>query len=121
MENPKDKAAVETFEATKDYLATGNKATWGLYHSRIAEDGGWGLTRKIRDTRNIVYNEYYGPTTETVTENGSSLKKMRDETFLKIIMGSSPIDEFDDFVENWKKLGGDDITNEINEWYRNQK
>lgn len=41
---------------------------------------------------------------------------MEEEVFTKIIMGDS-IDLFDKFVEDWKKLGGDQITKEINEWY----
>lgn len=121
IENPKEKAVIDTLNDAKKFLSTGDKLAWGKYYSRVAEDGGWGLTRKIRDNGKIVYNEYYGPTTETMTEKGSSLQKMRDETFLKIIMGAVSIDEFDSFVANWKKLGGDDITNEVNEWFKKQK
>ncbi|MFS0778212.1 hypothetical protein ABC255_19705 [Neobacillus sp. 3P2-tot-E-2] len=40
---------------------------------------------------------------------------MELEMVTKIILGES-IGEFDKFVENWKKLGGDDITKEVNEW-----
>lgn len=39
------------------------------------------------------------------------------EVIIKIIMNQVSIDEFDKFVEEWKKLGGDDITAEVNEWY----
>ncbi len=38
------------------------------------------------------------------------------ETFTKIIMGEKSPDEFDVFVANWHKLGGDDIMKEVNEW-----
>jgi len=32
-------------------------------------------------------------------------------------MGAASIDEFDKFVAQWKQLGGDQITAEVNEWY----
>lgn len=35
--------------------------------------------------------------------------------YLKIITGEQMPDDFDKFVENWKKTGGDIITDEVNE------
>ncbi|TLS53653.1 extracellular solute-binding protein [Paenibacillus antri] len=61
-----------------------------------------------------IYSEFQGAATPTMTEKMSSLKKFQDETFTKIIMGQASIDEFDKFVEEWKKLGGDKITEEVN-------
>ncbi|MCR8658626.1 extracellular solute-binding protein [Paenibacillus endoradicis] len=53
--------------------------------------------------------------TKTMQTKWSNLKKLEDEAFLKIIMGSAPIEEFDTFVEKWKQQGGDQITEEVNE------
>lgn len=53
--------------------------------------------------------------TATMQSRWSNLKKLEDETFLKIILGSAPLDEFDTFVEKWKEQGGDQITKEVNE------
>jgi putative aldouronate transport system substrate-binding protein len=64
-----------------------------------------------------IYSEFQGAATPTMSQKMSSLKKMQDEAFTKIIMGQSPISAFDKFVEDWKKLGGDRITEEVNEWY----
>ncbi len=47
-------------------------------------------------------------------QNGQP-EKMEEETFAKIVMGKADISEFDTFVENWKKQGGDQILKEINE------
>lgn len=104
-------------DAAKKFLA-GDKTGWGLYMSRVSPDGGWGLTRKIRDSQQFVWNEFYGSATETMVEKGAQLDKLLSETFTKIVMGES-IDEFDKYVDSWKALGGDDITNEVNEWYAN--
>ena len=54
-------------------------------------------------------------------EKKAYLDKLELETFTNIIMGQAPIDEFDVFVENWKKSGGDDISKEVNEWYQSVK
>ncbi|NQX63653.1 extracellular solute-binding protein [Paenibacillus qinlingensis] len=53
--------------------------------------------------------------TKTMQSRWANLKKIEDETFLKIIMGSAPIDEFDSFVKKWNEQGGDQITKEVNE------
>lgn len=109
------------YEAAIKYLEN-KKLTkeWGLYYSRAAENGGWGITRKIRDAKQVIYNEYYGSTTATELEKGQTLDKLISETFNRIIMGA-PINEFDKFVDDWKKLGGDEITKEVNEWYNKNK
>ena len=46
------------------------------------------------------------------------LEDLEIQTFTNIITGQSPVDEFDSFVEQWKALGGEEITGEINEWYQ---
>lgn len=110
------------FKKAKLFLS-GDKdpANWGSYNSRVAEDGGWGMTRKINEEKKFVYNEFSGTPTPTQVERGSSLDKLTDETFLKIIMGSTGIDEFEKYVASWKKLGGDDIIKEVNDWYASRK
>ncbi|CAM3325384.1 Extracellular solute-binding protein [Paenibacillus lactis] len=71
------------------------------------------------NTNNLgIYSEFQGAATPTMSQKMSSLKKMQDEAFTKIIMGQSPISAFDQFVVDWKKLGGDQITEEVNEWYK---
>lgn len=47
----------------------------------------------------------------------AELEKIRDETFTAIILGNEPIDYFDDYVAKWKRSGGDQLTEELNEWY----
>lgn len=55
---------------------------------------------------------FYGKTA-TMLKKGANLDKLENETFLKIITGTAPIDEFDKFVSTWKNIGGDEITKEI--------
>lgn len=118
------KNVADVFKASTDYLAGNTKdatkgVNWGQYYSRAAKDGGWGTTRKIKESGAFVNNEFYGLPTKTQVEKGAQLDKLMQESFTKIIMGAS-IDEFDKFVASWKSLGGDDITEEVNAWYSEQ-
>jgi putative aldouronate transport system substrate-binding protein len=65
-------------------------------------------------------NQFYTVPTESMAANWATLETMRDEVFTKIIMGESPLSDFDKFVSDWKKLGGDQVTAEVNAWYRSQ-
>jgi putative aldouronate transport system substrate-binding protein len=61
---------------------------------------------------------YLGPPTDTMQIRQASLDALRDEVFTKIIIGEVPISAFDTFVQDWKRQGGDKITEEVNAWYK---
>lgn len=63
----------------------------------------------------------FGGRTQTMGEKWEALDKLEKETFTKIIMGASSVDEFDNFVGTWKKLGGDTIIKEVNDYLASQK
>ncbi|GIP38463.1 hypothetical protein J31TS4_17430 [Paenibacillus sp. J31TS4] len=50
-----------------------------------------------------------------------NLEKLQRETFASIINGDKPHDEFDKFVQQWMKDGGEQLTKEANEWYQSLK
>lgn len=81
---------------------------------------GWAFAKVFYESEVVVgnykslrYSEYLGAPTDTMLSKGPSLDKIEADTFTKIIMGA-PESEFDAFVEKWRKLGGDQITEEIN-------
>jgi putative aldouronate transport system substrate-binding protein len=87
----------------------------GMY----GETSAWPFVKEKID-QNLVQNPgFFGAATETMSQKGGVLAKMEEETFTKIIMGEVSIDEFDNFVQNWHKLGGDEIAKEITEWNSN--
>lgn len=47
----------------------------------------------------------------------ADLEKMRDQYFTEIITGRRPVDDFDEFVSEFYRLGGEQLTKEANEWY----
>lgn len=65
---------------------------------------------EIKGVKSLIYTQ-----TETMESHWVNLQKLEDETFLKIIMGAEPLDVFDQFVEDWKNQGGDEITKEVAE------
>jgi putative aldouronate transport system substrate-binding protein len=69
----------------------------------------------------ILMNAFSGLPTETMETRQSSLDSLRDEIFTRIIIGELPISAFDTFVADWKRQGGDDITREVNAWYKEQQ
>lgn len=53
-------------------------------------------------------------------ERQATLNKLTEETYIKIVMGETPISAFDEYVDTWLKLGGEEMTQEVNEWYQNK-
>ncbi|BBH23626.1 lipoprotein LipO [Paenibacillus baekrokdamisoli] len=74
-----------------------------------------------KDPNFTIVDSFYGGSTKTMEEKMSTLFTMELETFVKIIMNAAPLDDFDKFVANWSKLGGEQITKEVNEWYVKNK
>jgi putative aldouronate transport system substrate-binding protein len=63
-------------------------------------------------------NEFYGGSTKTMTEKNAILDAKEQELITKIILNAASVDEFDEFVKQWRSLGGDAITKEVNDWYK---
>lgn len=56
--------------------------------------------------------------TETMKKSWEQLQTLEKQTYTNIIYGKEPISAFDDFVAEWNAQGGEQITQEINEWYK---
>ena len=54
-------------------------------------------------------------------EKGSELTLKRDEVFAKILAGQLPISAFDDWINEWRKNGGDQIIEERSSSYAERK
>jgi len=74
-----------------------------------------------KDPNFTVVDSYYGGSTKTMDEKAATLFTMESEVFVKIIMNSASVDDFDKFVANWNKLGGEKISEEVNDWYSKNK
>ncbi|TCZ78194.1 extracellular solute-binding protein [Paenibacillus albiflavus] len=65
-----------------------------------------------------VPNPAIAALTPTMQDKSADLRKYSLETFIKIVIGDQPLDSFDQYVQNWMSKGGDKITAEVNEWYK---
>lgn len=101
------------YEKFTKFLA-GDRSQWGEAHI-FGTPSSFDVIGEYVDKENYIYNEFYGSMTPTMVEKNATLEAMEEEVFTKIIMGQS-IDSFDKFVEDWNKLGGQQITEEVNAW-----
>lgn len=72
--------------------------------------GGGALQSPMNKVSGVFYSQ-----TKSMELKWPVLKKMEDEMITQIIMGRKPLDAFDAFVADWKKSGGDQIIQEIEE------
>ncbi|BBI32882.1 extracellular solute-binding protein [Cohnella abietis] len=120
------KAIEQKDDSLIDPKAPGQKIILDSLHKWEKGDmDGWTYAR-IYDAQGLLYEynksdgllmtKYIAGPTATMVEKGATLDKMELETFTKIIMGEASIDAFDEYVANWKKLGGNTITEEVAKW-----
>lgn len=83
------------------------------------EKSAYGIAKEYVDNEQYVKNALWGMDTPTLLSSGSTLNDILIEGFTKIIVGSEDIDYFDTLVEQCKKAGGDQATQEVNETYGN--
>ena len=107
--------------AGKSYfdLANGVTADNGvLLRSASAEQtakDGYVISYENRD--NLLPSAFNGPPTPTMQTSWEQLSTMEKETFTKIIYSNEPLEAYDQFVKDWYAKGGEQITQEINDWY----
>jgi putative aldouronate transport system substrate-binding protein len=106
----------DKYGPTVDYLKTGNMENWAVAHQYF----GFEATMD-NYTGDRLLMTAFGGQTQTMTDKWATLDKLEKETFTKIIMGAASVDEFDTFVADWNKLGGEQILQEINDWLSSQK
>ncbi len=72
-------------------------------------------TTAIEQVRSVFYGSTPG-----MAGVWPKLLTLESETFLNIIVGETPVSEFDDFVKDWRRMGGDLITQEVTEIVNNK-
>lgn len=121
----KDESILETADQRTRYgramqYLDGDTSLWWEYLIS-GPNGAFSIVPKVQEEKLYLQNKFYGAPTPTMADREEILKKKRDEVFFKIIMNQVSVDEFDKFVAEWKKLGGDEMTKEVNEWYADHK
>ncbi|MBW7453199.1 ABC transporter substrate-binding protein, partial [Paenibacillus sepulcri] len=71
------------------------------------------IDKPMNKVGSLIYSQ-----TKSMESKWANLEKLESETFMNIIMGFTPLDSFDQFVADWKKQGGDQITAEVEEFIK---
>ena len=76
------------------------------------------ITRRV-DEGSLFVDNFVAAPTPTMVDRWGTLEELKITTFTRIIVGDLDLESgFAEFVEDWKKLGGDQITEEVSDWYR---
>lgn len=88
---------------------------WG-WERTYGPSGAFSILDGYERNHQLLYESFVGAPTETMIEKQNILNNLQIDAFLDIIQGR-PLSEFDNFVAQWSKLGGEQITAEVNDWY----
>jgi putative aldouronate transport system substrate-binding protein len=100
--------------------ANGDTSQWG-WEKIYGVNGVFQYGEEYEDENRFLFEAFAGAPTKTMVTQRESLRALEVEVFSKIIMGTSPLSDFDKFVTDWNRLGGADMTREANEWYASTK
>ncbi|WP_203289096.1 MULTISPECIES: extracellular solute-binding protein [Metabacillus] len=109
----------DSYEAQMKYLE-GDDSQWAEYMINSPE-GAYSVINKYIEEDLYLVNEFTGAPTKTMGKKLTTLENMWKEMALNVIMGKQSPEDFDKFVKDWEKLGGSDMTKEVNEWKDQQK
>jgi len=106
------------YDAIQNWFEKGDVAgnSWGFYRSFGKDGAGMEIVDYYLNENKLIHTEFFGGSTSTMAEKMATLSKMESVMMIKIILGQSGIEEFDKFVKDWKELGGDKMTEEVNDW-----
>ncbi|CAM4472416.1 MAG: extracellular solute-binding protein [Paenibacillus macerans] len=106
---------INAYNSYKRYLDSVKKGeapdsvAWAGYASSIS------TASMVKEANIKEVNPVFFGTTPSMSLKWPTLSKMELEMYLRIITGDQTPDAFDNFVDSWKKTGGDIITKEVNE------
>jgi putative aldouronate transport system substrate-binding protein len=79
----------------------------------------WYAAKVVMSQMDIRKQNYFtGAATPSMISKWNLLRQSELETFNKIIYGKLEVDAFDNYVKSWKSNGGDQITKEVNDWFK---
>ncbi|TAH66461.1 MAG: extracellular solute-binding protein [Anaerolineaceae bacterium] len=115
-ENDMPPIAIQMYgDAKKYYDGDRSMWMWGKVYESLID-----VMNQYKEKNFILADKNMAPPGDAMTSKFTSLYAMEMSMFAKIISGQASIDEFDSFVEEWKSTGGDEITAEINNWYKSR-
>ena len=104
------------FDSCQEYLVQGQPNTgflWAAYTSRIT------AVNKLIHTKikyvNMGYTQEYNRLTS------EDLEELSLKAFIQIIIGETPVESFDTYVQEWYNSGGQELTDQANDIQREKQ
>lgn len=91
-------------------------ASWQFVYQLCGQTFMYALDEQNKD--NLTHDVQGAFVSDTMVEDQQALDDLELQTFTSIITGEADVDSFDSFVESWKSMGGDQITEEMNSYYQ---
>ena len=107
---------INFYPSCKLWLEEKDPASWRFYAARVE-----GSLVASDENMLSIKALYYPATTATMSMSWSSMEDLENQMLLKIIIGEEEIDYFDEFVDTWNAMGGNKITQEVNEAYQKER
>lgn len=107
------------------YTTVMNSSFREAYNTNLATANAWGwatgalCVQSAGDQVNMFPAASYADT-PSMEKLWTAMETLEEEYFLKVITGEETLDSWDDFVAEWKNLGGDTITAEMAEYVANK-
>lgn len=92
-----------------------NNKTYYSSYIWSGPEGAFSVVDSYEQNDQRIQNLYTLGNTDGMAMYNVTLGQLIQETYTKIITGDIPVSDFDNFVDQWKSLGGDQITDEVNE------
>ena len=113
----KDYQRVVKYESGEDT----SKEAWNAYMNYGSEYSTYAVINDTVENKQVQFQIFQAPLTPSMSKYNNTLQWEEIGMVNAIIKGEQTVDYFDTWVANWKKMGGQKVTNEVNEWYKNNK
>lgn len=100
----------------KEYVDGTDLGRWGIYLS-YGPGSSCSLIDYYLENDLYEYNKFYGTPPKSQLDNESILNALFTEYAMKIVTGEYPVEQYDEFVEQWYLQGGEAWTKDVNDWY----
>lgn len=117
LQTANDKDMYATVTGYLDGTCPREKVGYALVNA--PEDSTYSICDELNKDGRIILSAYTTITPAHISEKLLILDGKVTDAILKVICGED-ISVFDEAIEYWHNNGGDDITQEVNEWYANK-
>ena len=115
--NQTDKGVLKSIT---DYLDKGINRHYGWY-ALFKENGSMQKLVDARENDYFTFDKFNAAPGTEMARFRNDLDTLQWSAVASIIVGENTIDGFDTFVNEWKNIGGDEVTEEVNNWYEQFK